>query len=136
MRFSSASFLLVGIALLAWDCGARGGAGATTERAAPSRDRNVLTAAELSHVPAVTLLEALRVLRPQWLRKTAPKTMRLDTGADIVVYLDRARLGGIENLREINRTAVAQVRYYSPSEAEGLFGQGHIYGAIVVTSAK
>ncbi|OLC08059.1 MAG: hypothetical protein AUH42_02465 [Gemmatimonadetes bacterium 13_1_40CM_70_11] len=125
---------MLAAAAVAWACSA-GGGGTVTGRPAPSpsRNPNIITADELSRVSATSLDEAVRTLRPQWLRN-APSTIRPEAEGTVVVYQDRVRLGGPESLRQINPLQVKEVRYYAPSEAELRFGPGHLHGAIEVTS--
>jgi len=52
-----------------------------------------------------------------------------------VVYLDGRRFGTVRSLGLIRVPSVLSVRFYSPSEAHGRFGPGHLQGAIDVTSA-
>jgi hypothetical protein len=126
-------------AALGWACSGAtsAGAGATADRPSPSQRRtgNVITADELSRIAATSLDDAVRALRPNWLRN-APSTIRPDAEGTVVIYLDRVRLGGPESLRQINPMQVSEVRYYSPSEAELRFGPGHLHGAIEVTTAR
>jgi hypothetical protein len=102
---------------------------------APARSRggsNVITAEELAALSVPTLEDAVRALRPNWLR-VRQTTVRSDMQETIVVYQDRIRLGGPETLRQITVAQVKEVRYYSPSEATAVFGPGHLNGAIQVT---
>ena len=134
MNIPSLPFRILVAAAFAWACGAGTGATATGRPApSPSRNSNVITADELSRVSATSLDEVVRALRPQWLRN-APSTLRPEAEGTVVVYQDRVRLGGPENLRQINPLQVKEVRYYAPSEAELRFGPGHLHGAIEVTS--
>ncbi len=130
---------LVLVAALGWACSGAtsAGSGTTADRPAPAQryNANVITAAELSRISATSLEEAVRALRPTWLRN-APSTIRPGAEGTVVIYLDRVRLGGPENLRQINPMQVSEVRYYSPSEAELRFGPGHLHGAIEVTTAR
>ncbi len=111
---------------------ASGGSGAS-DVPAPSRDRNVITEDELRTAPGSSLYDVVRALRPEWLRRN-PAMVRPEAEGDIVVYMDRARMGGPNALVQIRPSAVAMVRYYSASEAAGEFGPGHLYGAIAVTT--
>ncbi|MGH2609977.1 MAG: hypothetical protein ACREMV_01510 [Gemmatimonadales bacterium] len=97
------------------------------------RNRNVITEEELRNTQGSTLYDVVRILRPEWLRRN-PSMVRPEAEGDIVVYMDRARMGGPNSLVQIRPSAVATVRYYSASEAAGEFGPGHIYGAIAVTT--
>ncbi len=110
-----------------------GGAGASTETVTPSVDRSVLSGEELRTAQGPTLYDVIRALRPEWLRRN-PSILQPGAEGDIVVYMDRARMGGPSTLRQLRPSAVASVRYYSPSEAAGEYGPGHIHGAIAVTT--
>lgn len=57
------------------------------------------------------------------------------TAADnpiLVVYLDNAKLGDHEMLRQIPMDGVTEVRYYDASQATWRWGAGHNHGAIQV----
>lgn len=110
-----------------------GGAGGGSETAVPSVDRSVLSGEELRTAPGATLYDVIRALRPEWLRRN-PSILQPGAEGDIVVYMDRARMGGPNTLQQLRPSAVASVRYYSASEAAGEFGPGHIHGAIAVTT--
>jgi len=123
--------LAAGTLALATGCGARR-AGAP-DGARPSS--NVILADEMERVPGNSVYDAVATLRPQWFRRN-PTMVRPDVEGDIVVYLDRTRLGGPAALRQIPIREVVTVRYYSPSEAAGEFGPGHLHGAIQVTTRR
>ena len=134
MNIPSLPCWIAGAAALGWACGAGTSATATGRPAPPqSRNSDVITADELSRISATSLDEVVRTLRPQWLRN-APSTIRPEAEGTVVVYQDRVRLGGPENLRQINPLQVKEVRYYAPSEAQLRYGPGHLHGAIEVTS--
>jgi hypothetical protein len=119
------------LAIVAAACAGGGGGG--SETAVPSFDRNVISEEELRTSQGATLYDVIRALRPEWLRRN-PSILQPGAEGDIVVYMDRARMGGPNVLVQIRPSAVAMVRYYSASEAAGEYGPGHIYGAIAVTT--
>lgn len=115
--------------------------GACASASAPSRegsrvrsgDRNLLTAAQLdcSHWP--NMYDAITAIRGAWLlNKRGP--VSLSNPGDLLVYLDRNRLGGRETLRGIPCNMVETARYLSSPEAQSQFGLDHPFGAIVITS--
>jgi hypothetical protein len=113
-------------------CGGQGG----TLQPAPARSSDVVTMEELGRMStSSSLFEALHALRPAWFRRN-PTTLRPQAEGDVVIYLDRSRLGGPETLRTIQVTAVTVIRHYSPSEAQAQFGPGHLHGAILVSTAR
>ncbi|MEX1185868.1 MAG: hypothetical protein WEA80_04705 [Gemmatimonadaceae bacterium] len=98
---------------------------------APGRSRNFIPQEEIRAQVSGTALDAVRVLRPTWLVKRGPQSVSFE--ADIWVYLDRARLGGVESLREIAAGNVAWMEFLNPAAANYRFGAGHPHGAIVVS---
>ena len=79
-----------------------------------------------------TVYELVQRLHPLWLQKRGTNTIQDD--GDIVVYVDHARLGGPETLREILADNVESVRFLDAGRAQYRFGVGHMHGAIVVTT--
>lgn len=73
---------------------------------------------ELSEVPTVTGSEQ------------APQV--IPGAPTLIVYLDNARLGGLEQLHTLPITGVVAVRYYDASQATQRWGTGHRHGAIQV----
>ena len=103
--------------------------------AAPSlsQDRNYITQEEIRGAASTTALDAVRALRPAWLVKRGPQSVSYE--ADIVVYLGRARMGGIDALGEIAAGTVTAMEFLTPAAANYRFGAGHPYGAIIVSIA-
>ena len=127
-----AAALLISLPL-AWACGS---AGSGAARTAPRHDPNIITSEELQGVSASNLFDAIRTLRPQWMSSRSPTMLRPQAEGNIVVYMDRVRYGDPEMLRQIPPAVAVSVRYYSPSEAEGEFGAGHLQGAIQVVTRR
>jgi len=104
----------------------------TTGTAPRGSNTSVITADELGRSNATNLYEVVDRLRPRWLRSLRASAMPGVAVNDLVVYLDRSRMGGPEILRQLPLAGVHSVRFYGPSEAEGEFGPGHMNGAIQV----
>ena len=116
-----------------------GAAGAS----APTRSTaSILIADDLRKTDALSLSDAIRRLRPQWLRRgqaTAATTTGLSPlpAEPFVVWIDNARAGGAEVLDQIPITKVRSVQYFSPTEAEARFGASYSSGVIqVITTAS
>jgi hypothetical protein len=99
-------------------------------------DRNVIT---LPEVQAARIdngidnaYELLRTLRPMWLRKRGSNSIQYE--GDIVVYLNNARFGGPEALRQVETINITSIRYYDPGAATFKFGTGHEHGAIQIST--
>jgi len=117
----------------AFACASAGGSGSP---GALHRDASVITESELRETSVSNLYEAIRNLRPEWLARRSPTTLRPEAESDIVVYMDRIRFGDLETLRTFTPTLATSVRFLSPTEAEAEFGPGHLHGAILVTTRR
>ncbi|MGH7700716.1 MAG: hypothetical protein ACREMJ_09410 [Gemmatimonadales bacterium] len=120
--------LLLGAAAVA--CGAKAG----SEAVRPPGPRNVILEEEVRRAPGNNLYDIVRTLRPEWLR-TSPTVLRPGAEGEIIVYLERTRMGGLSVLRSLQPGDVVLIRYYSPSEAMGEFGPGHLHGAIQIRTS-
>jgi hypothetical protein len=112
------------------------GAGQSGRMATPRHDANIISAEELAGVNASNLYDAIRLLRTEWLRRSAPTTLLPGAEYAIAVYLDRVRFGDLESLRQLPVSAAVRVRYYSASEAQSEFGVSNLQGAIQVVTLR
>jgi|GEM_PF-6153329 len=100
---------------------------------------------------AATAYDAVSALRPAWFNDRGLQTFREGTrGASvsqtevvtipgeptIKVYLDNAKLGGVQALREISALTVGTIQYLNPVEATMRYGRGHSHGVILVQSVQ
>ncbi len=112
------------------------GAGQPGRMATPRHDANIISAEELAGVNASNLYDAVRLLRTEWLRRSAPTTLLPGAEYAVAVYLDRVRFGDLESLRQLPVSAAVRVRYYSASEAQSEFGVSNLQGAIQVVTVR
>ena len=96
-----------------------------------ARGRGAITAEELTNTGASDCLEAVRVLRPQWLRSRAAPTPR-DPNPEPRVIVDGTPRGTLGELTLISTTDVESIRFLSASDATIRFGTGYAGGAIEV----
>lgn len=54
----------------------------------------------------------------------------------LVVYLDNVKLGTVSELMRLGISGVTSIRYYTPAEANYLWGMGHTHGAIQVITLE
>jgi hypothetical protein len=109
---------------------------------AVTRDPNVITADEIAQNPSSpNAYDLIQRLRPSFLRTrgavhgtAAPGGSSGFEAVDVVVYLNEARLGGTEQLRQLQTTDIREIRYYNSSDATTKWGTGHTAGAIQVIS--
>ena len=100
----------------------------------PRPDRNVLTPDQFRVSAYQNVYDAVQALRPSWL--TARGADSFTNPGEVIVYLDNARLGGVEALRGIHVSSVQAIRHYDPGQATARWGVGHTQGAVqVVTQA-
>jgi len=122
--------LLIPLALACASAGRSGVAGG------PRHDSFLITESELRQTNVANLYDAIRTLRPEWIARRNPTTLRPEAEGNIVVYMDRIRFGELEVLRSFAPALATSVRYLAPAEAEAEFGPGHLQGAILVTTGR
>jgi hypothetical protein len=120
--------IVLGLALAAGTaCASAGASGG------PRRSSDVITQEEIEASEGLTAFDVVQQLRPQFLR---PAGGGAAGGDPVRVYIDGARRGGIAELRTVQRTSVAQIRYVSSNDATLRYGTGHRSGAIEVTTRR
>ena len=102
---------------------------APTERSSLGED--VLTGEQLAETQQENVYEALRQLRPRWLRARggggATRTVTVS------VYMGAQRMGNVDFLRSLDAQGIREIRFYTSSEATTRFGTDNVGGAIVIT---
>ncbi|HEX8904319.1 MAG TPA: hypothetical protein VF771_05720 [Longimicrobiaceae bacterium] len=116
---------------LLWGCGKVEPAPATEPR---FRDRQLLTHDELNQVAFANAYQAVETLRSNWLISRGPSSLNSPSG--VLVYLNNARLGGVETLRGISPQEIVYIRYYDPAAAAGRWGRDVASGVIMVSTER
>jgi hypothetical protein len=93
---------------------------------------DTITVDDLRAANATNLYDAVRTIRPNWLRARSPNS--LQNQGQVQVYFDDTRIGGVENLRQLPTQGVAYIRWYDPISASSRWGLDHEQGAIVVST--
>lgn len=124
------SGMVVGLSLLAM-------LGISCARASTSRggasEQNRLGAEEIAAANASTLYDVVHRLRPRWLEVRAPRGFSTET--EIVVFMNRTMLGGVDELRRLGPDVAAWLEYLPGAAAQGHLpgiGNRHVEGAIVI----
>ncbi len=115
------------------ECG--GAADAQLSLEAPTEESssndNVLTGEQLRDTHQTTVFDALRRLRPQWLR--ARGAARVSGNLTVSVFMGRQRMGNVDFLRTLDPQAVRELRLYTASDATTMFGIDNEGGVIAIT---
>ena len=106
-----------------------------TGRVAPLQgDPDAITSAELSHSKATSVYEAIRQLRPRFLRTRGPSSLLNPSAMGPAAIVDQSVLGGIETLADIPLGDVVTVHYLGAWDATTRHGPGYANGVIEVTT--
>jgi hypothetical protein len=98
------------------------------------RERNHIRLEEIQQSNATNAFDLIQGLRPIWLTRMHPTDLHGDHGEQILVYVDRAPLSSIEELRQVSLNGVQQIDFLSPGETEFRLGKYSPNGAIVIVT--
>jgi hypothetical protein len=97
----------------------------------PARSSRIITAWEIASSSAGDALQAIKLLRPQWLAGRGSNLRQ-------VVYVNNVRYGGVsgglESLVHIPAATIQTIEYLNAMEATTFFGANHSDGAILITT--
>lgn len=99
------------------------------------RDRQVLSRDEIRATQFTNAYDVILALRGNWLRSRTAESVS-GKSSSVQVYLDQQRLTGPEELRTMQPTNIASIRFMDPLQASARYGMDHGAGAILVTTAK
>jgi len=127
---------VLNVALVAAGVGLAGCASGPAKTAAEGGDRNLITRAELATSNDRNVFEAVRRLRPAWLRYRGQSVLTGPDREGLRVYLNGAFFGDAQALGSIQINDVEEIRFLSAREATLRYGTGHTVGAIVVSTLR
>ncbi len=129
--------LIVVLMLAAGACASSGAS--KTETTSVSSDRSLITEAELPTSGTESAYDAIRRLRPDFLRVRPAQSYNLqpDAGASgpapaPSLIVNGQRAGELSDLRQIAATSLKSVRYYNIEQAKRKFGMQYAGGAIEI----
>jgi len=93
---------------------------------------NVLTASQLRDTSTQSVYDAIRRLRPQWLRVRGRTSINAVGPDEPIVYVDGARYGSLNDLGRMDVNQVTRAEFVDPLEATTRFGINHTGGAILI----
>lgn len=114
-----------------------GGCAATSGATTGGGDRDVLTRADLEPLEQLNAYDAIRRLKPAWLRMgrgTGSIEAGMQARRGVQVYVDGAPYGFVDQLKQIAVGDVREIRRLAPRDATIRFGTNHTEGAILVTT--
>jgi len=116
---------------------------ASTRSATPSFDPDVITTDQIARSKATNAYELIATISPKMFTAHGAATTRGDQpptegrqALPVVVYVDNARVGPIDQLKTIGKIDVKEIRYLSPRVATDRWGEGHPGGVIYVTTVQ
>src|SRR5690606_26372386 len=97
--------------------------------------RFVITADEARGRGVTNALDAVQLLRPEWLSERGYHVIGEEADERIRVYLDDVRLGGVRSLRDISIERTQSIHFRDAGAATTRWGAGHSHGAILIIAA-
>jgi len=128
LRFTSRLAILLAVVLGLSGCASTGGGSGGSS----GGSRNLITLDELSDpsYQAMTALEAVRRLRPRWVRP------RGASNRPPTVFLDGSQYGDLQTLTGMRVTEVEEIRFIDSRDATMRYGTGFPSGIIAVSSRR
>ena len=111
------------------------------EPARTSRNRDLITQDDLAVDPtlrAQSVLEVIRVLRPQFLNERGTNTYSDPEAGKVHASIDNARIISLAELQSMHANEVIEIRYLNVAQAMQKFGTAARQGPVilVITAAK
>src|SRR5438874_1145056 len=147
MRAFIRTFIAASLVISALGCSSASSSGTNTA-ATPKANPDLITTGEIDSQPFRDAYDIVQMLRPTWFSKKSgsSSTRRIGVspsnsaiGAGLLVYLDNARMGGVEALRQITPNAIESLRFMDAATATAMLpgiGSSVITGAIVAHSRR
>lgn len=102
---------------------------------ARSMSQGDITRPELEQILSESAYQAVEQLRPAWLFYRRTPTIS-NPNPEPAVYVDQAKLLALDDLRSIPVQDVERIRFLSSRDATTIYGTGHMWGAIMVTTRR
>jgi hypothetical protein len=126
-----AATLVAGTVALATACAGRNKTDPATGQP-QSSNRNVITQEQMVAQHFKNAYEAVQALHPNWLTTRGTDSFR--SPSQVWVYLDDAKLGGVDQLSTIAPSTVGTIRHFNGVDASARWGLDHGAGVIQVLS--
>ena len=123
--------MAVSLIMLAQACASTGGGGDGIRR-----DPDLIVAEELAEHSTMMLSDAIRQLRPRWMRARGAPSIEFGGDRSVAVVLDGSGPQDWAILDSLRPDQVQSVRYHSAADATMRWGTGFPNGLIEVTSMR
>lgn len=107
----------------------------TSSAAAQRRNRNVISREEIVQSRAQNVYNLIESIRPMWRSRMSTVSNR-GMSLDVLVYVDRAPLRGLNELKQLSVANVQNVEYLDPGKTRFRFGTATSSGAVVVNTIQ
>lgn len=106
-------------------------------KASGAVSRDLILRDEIVAAPEITnAYEAVRRLRPTFLKQRGPTSITQADSQPLVVYLNGVPAGGVAFLRTIPATDIRSIRHLNGQDATTRYGTGHGGGVIEVVTGS
>jgi hypothetical protein len=107
---------------------------ASSSKARPTRDVNIITRDQVLAGNYATALDVVRGLHPNWLIKRGRSSAASAPG--IVTFVDGVAYGDVSWLKNVQSSTIESIQRIDPGTATTRWGTGYSEGVIYVTSYK
>jgi hypothetical protein len=125
-----------GLLLLITGSCATAGTGSGTSEEGQAQSRNVLVKADLEGMDHLSVYQALRRLKPQWIRNRGQAVITDPGRESLRVYMNGAPYGRAASLTQIQIRNVEEIQFLDSRRATLRFGTDHTLGAILIKTRK
>ena len=96
--------------------------------------RNVITQAEIDSSDASNVYDLIARTRGEFLKDRGATSIKMNTHARAVVFMNDHEYGILETLRNIPRNRIGEIRYYPGIEAVAKYGSQYGGGVVLLLS--
>lgn len=101
---------------------------------AQTNRRDLLTQEQIQATNRQNAFEVVETLRSNWLRPRG-QTSLTQRSAEVLVYVNNQRVGGVDQLRAIPAMLITSIQWYDGIAASGRWGLDHGAGVIMVNTS-
>ena len=98
------------------------------------RDNDVITRAEIAASQTTNAYDAIKNLRPVFLRSRGQHTFKSSIVKTAEVFVDGQKHGDVESLKTMSIQSINTIRFLSASAATTKYGTGYTSGVIEVST--